>query len=221
MQPSCAKSRQMWALPAARLQVLGRRALRLGLICYTIDQQHGENISAAGFFLKRWLLTVSGTTLAPSLCLFNSARKTFTMCSRRHLCQKTHTWKLQFPAVLNPRPTTGAGLICLVRQRNVSGSWKFVILLWKRLIGVSWQRQCSWKSSWLKAWHFPAAQGPLMGFHMFIACLLERPMNILTTRHVLICGIGRSQALNILESMLPVAVPGYLCAWENEDLILL
>ena len=66
-----------------------------------------------------------------------------------------------------------------------------------------------------KARHFPTVQGPLMGFHMFIASLLKRLMNILTTRHVLICGTGRSEALNTLESVLAVSVPGHLCAWEN------
>lgn len=66
-----------------------------------------------------------------------------------------------------------------------------------------------------KARHFPTAWGPLLGFHVFIACLLKRPMNILTTRRVLICGTGSSRALNILESVLSVTVPGHLRAWEN------
>lgn len=57
-----------------------------------------------------------------------------------------------------------------------------------------------------------------MGFHMFVSCLIKRSIDILTARHVLIRGISRSWALNILESVLPVTVPGHLHAGKTKTL---
>lgn len=183
-----------------------------------IDLPHGKNFTAAGVFLKAWLLMVTGTKLAPSLQLCKK--------NLHHVLQVTPLSENACLEASGPGTTEsqshywcrtdlfGAAKKC-VRQAEAEVCGTIVKTAYRYLLAETTSLKIQLT---FKAWHFPTPRGPLMGFHMFISCLPKRSMNILTARHVLICGTGRSQALNILESVLPVTVPGHLHAGKTKAL---